>query len=234
MTADLSGVPLTPGVARHIIEEIFQRQSQWKRADLVAEVQRVHSERGGLAGQQNPFAVVKKALSNLQDDGLVEKHHYGHWKWISTPKESAGQDSTVDGPVESPDYDADNDAQVGEKVLGSGPESVYLYFNPNDRKLAELEGRSLWECKIGRSSMADSAVRIHSQGAKTALSHEPVVGLVIRTMDSSALEKALHAALRLVDAQVPDSPGVEWFLTSPQQVESWYRSFEQSLRILKR
>lgn len=231
MTNSYSDVPLTPSVARHLVEEPFQRQPQWKRAALVAAVQKLHSERGGVAGQQNPITVVKKALGNLQDDGLVEKHYYGHWKWIPA---SDNPSSETSAPSEGSTEDVDDDAGPAEKILGDGPECVYLYFNPNDRKLAQLEKRTTWECKIGKSSMADSSIRIHAQGAKTALSHEPVIGLLLKTMDSAALEKALHNSLRLVDHQVADSPGVEWFMTSPEQVESWYHAFEQALQHLKR
>jgi hypothetical protein len=43
----------------------------------------------------------------------------------------------------------------------------------------------------------------------------------------------LHAALRLIDAQVPDSPGAEWFMTSPEIIEAWFMSFQQSLSLLR-
>lgn len=96
-----------------------------------------------------------------------------------------------------------------DKEVGAGPECVYLYFNPNDRRLAELEGRDVWECKIGRTGSRDAIQRILGQGIRTALSRLPTVGLVLRTDDSGALESALHSSLRLVGAEVPDSPGNE-------------------------
>ena len=40
----------------------------------------------------------------------------------------------------------------------------------NDRRLAELEGRDVWECKIGRTSSRDAIQRILGQGIRTALS----------------------------------------------------------------
>jgi hypothetical protein len=116
-----------------------------------------------------------------------------------------------------------------EKEVGVGAECVYLYFYPNDRRLAELEGRDAWECKIGRTASGDAINRIFGQGIRTALSRLPIVGLVVRTDDSSALENALHSSLRLVGAEVPDSPGNEWFLTSPARVEAWYAVFQTSL-----
>jgi len=216
-----------------LVEELFRRQGQWKRDALVAEVQKLHVERGGLPGKQDPFAVVKKALSNLQADGLVMKHHYGHWRWRTPGAGPAPEATEADEVLDDEDSSDEEEPTTTEKVLGAGPECVYLYFNPNDRKLAHLEGRNVWECKIGRTASSDSDIRILSQGAKTALSHAPVIGLVIRTPDCFALERALHSALRLVDAQVADSPGVEWFMTSPSLVEMWYVSFEKTLAILR-
>jgi T5orf172 domain len=121
---------------------------------------------------------------------------------------------------------------VAEKTIGEGAEVVYVYFNPNDRELAQLRGRKVWECKIGRSATGSPVDRIVGQGAKTALSHPPVIGLVIRTDDSSALEKALHASLRLVEQRVPDSPGVEWFYSSPSRIESWHATYQRAVAYL--
>ena len=91
----------------------------------------------------------------------------------------------------------------------------------------------MWECKIGRTASSDVLTRIRNQGTVTALSHPPVIGLIIRTPDSAALERALHSALRLIDAGVSDIPGTEWFITSPAHIEEWFAQFETSLAKLK-
>src|SRR5262249_3445634 len=106
-------------------------------------------------------------------------------------------------------------------------------FNPNDRRLAELEGRDSWECKIGRTSSCDAIGRILGQGIRTSLSRLPTVGLVLRTDDSAALEKPLHASLTLVGADVRDSPGNEWFMTSPARIEAWYADFQKCLDAIR-
>jgi hypothetical protein len=232
MSERLTAIPLTPNVARHLAEELFQNQSIWKRDALVAEVQRLHAVNGGILGKQDPVAVVKKALSNLQADGLVIKPYYGHWQWRDTTSEYNNTNTLEEIRTDLEETNDEDEPTASEKILGEGPECIYLYFNPNDRKLAHLEGRNVWECKIGRTASLDSGYRILSQGAKTALSHPPIVGLVIRTDDSFALEKALHASLRLVDAQVADSPGVEWFMTSPSLVEAWHEGFQALLKSL--
>jgi hypothetical protein len=108
-----------------------------------------------------------------------------------------------------------------------------LYFNPNDRRLAELEGRDVWECKIGRTGSRDAIQRILGQGIRTALSRLPTVGLILRTEDSAVLESAMYSSLRLVSAEVTDSPGNEWFVTSPTRVEAWYASFQNALAAIE-
>jgi len=224
-----SGIPLMPSQARQIIMELLDQKSPWKRQDLAAQVEAIYLERGGVKGTQSTIGVVKKALQQLATDGLAANVAPGFWA-KPTPREdslSSAEDdlpeSTVDGLVD------ESEDLAPERTIGEGPETVYLYFNPNDRRLSELEGRDTWECKIGRSASEIAADRILAQGAKTALSHLPIVGLVIQTQDSAALEKALHASLRLVEREVLDSPGAEWFLTSPSKVEAWFLTYEASL-----
>ena len=83
--------------------------------------------------------------------------------------------SSLDGPIpdEQPSDttasvdDAINDFEPivrPDKEVGAGCECVYLYFNPNDRRLAELEGGDVWECKIGRTGSRDAIQRILGQG----------------------------------------------------------------------
>ena len=232
-TDNRNKLPLRPGNARRIIENLFDQKNQWDRNELIAEVKRIHAERGGLEGNQDPGAVVTKALNYLQADGKVRNTDYGRWERA----EDEGADV-----VERPQIAASQiiAAQTGqhpegapraEKEIGTGPEKVYVYFNPNDRKLAAHEGRRVWECKVGCTG-GDVSGRIRQQGTRTALSREPVIGLVINTEDSAALEKALHNSLRLIDALVPDRVGDEWFYTSPDYIEKWFHVFQECLRHL--
>ena len=226
---NFSGIPLMPSQARQIIMELLDQKSPWGRQDLAAQVEAIYLERGGVEGTQPAIAVVKKALQLLATDGLVANVAPGFWgkpTLHEAPPNSAEDDLPEYTVTDLVDETED---LAPERTIGEGPETVYLYFNPNDRRLAELEGRDTWECKIGRSMSEIAADRILAQGAKTALSHLPIMGLVIKTQDSRALEKALHSSLRLVERGVLDSPGAEWFLTSPSKVEDWFRAYEASL-----
>lgn len=229
-----SALPFVRPVVREIIEGLFREQSQWKSADLVDRVIQSHRGRGGSL-VPNPAFTIRRVLQDLRDDGLVIAPGHGWWRWTG---------SSTDGPI--PEEQAtetlasvdqlNNEMEPvlqADKEVGAGSECVYLYFNPNDRRLAAIEGRDVWECKIGRTGSRDAIQRILGQGIRTALSRLPTVGLVLRTEDSSALETALHSSLRLVGAEVPDSPGNEWFITSPARVEAWWERFQDSLAAIK-
>jgi len=222
-------------VVRQIIEGLFREQAQWKSGELVDRVVRSHRDRGGSV-VANPNFTISRVLRDLKDDGLVISPGHGWWRWTG---------SSPDGPIVTEKQGTDTIPSIDEEIneiepvirpdkeVGDGPRCVYLYFNPNDRRLAELEGRDVWECKIGRTSSRDAIQRILGQGIRTSLSRLPTVGLVFRTEDSSALENALHSSLRLVGAEVPGSPGNEWFITSPERVEAWYEGFQRALATIR-
>ena len=109
-----------------------------------------------------------------------------------------------------------------EKEIGTGTDCVYVYYNPNDKKLALMEGNDRWECKIGFSS-TDPVKRIQSQGYQTSMAREPIIGLVIRTANGYYAESFIHK--HLYSYRVPVKVGGdEWFLTSPAEVESIFVS----------
>jgi len=225
------GVPLTALSARPIVRWLFEKNPQWRRKDLAAEVQRIHARFGGVSGAQQAVMVIKKTLQHLVAEGDIESVTNGFGLWRYKGAAEAGSADVIQCGAELAGApDEDEDAAVIETV-GEGSESVYVYFNPNDRRLASLEGRGTWECKVGRTEGSVHA-RLLEQGAKTALSHTPVIALVMRTPDAGALERAVHAALRLADATVDDSPGTEWFMTSPERIKKWHEGFTHSLEIL--
>ncbi len=178
--------------------------------------------------------MISRALQDLKRAGLVNAPSHGYWRWTGHSQDCVNLEDGKDSPNGSSDERIDDIEDIApivrpEKEVGEGSECVYLYFNPNDRALAELKDRDVWECKIGLTSGCNAIPRILNQGVRTALSRLPTVGLVLRTHDSLALETALHSALRLVGAEVPDAPGDEWFITSPARVEAWYGNFKSAL-----
>lgn len=204
-----SGLPLTSSVARKVLLHLFDQNKQWQKKDLDSAVHKIHFGNGGVKGAQNTDRVVKKSLSDLNEDKILENPALGIWRRIRDSSEVVIPEVVCESPID--DALDEIEGPVPEKIIGVGSESVYLYFNPNDRELAQIKGKIKWECKIGRCNAENPLQRIMDQGTRTALSRLPIVGLVIQSEDSSALEKALHASLRLVECEVPDSPGSEWF-----------------------
>ncbi len=109
-----------------------------------------------------------------------------------------------------------------EKIIGSGKQSVYLYYYPAYQRLAELQGEEVWACKIGKARN-DPLIRISSQ-TRTALPEYPKVGLIIKTDELNLMENTIQNILKLQGKQKQDAPGNEWFITSPGEVERVYES----------
>jgi hypothetical protein len=231
-----AGLPFVRPIVRKITEDLFHEQSQWKSGALVDRIVELHRERGGLP-VADPSSMIKRVLQDLKDGGFVIAPGHGWWRWTgaSTEVHCIPEEPVINTTTSVDQVIDDFEPSIRpDKEVGAGAECVYLYFNPNDRRLAELEGRDVWECKIGRTSSCDAIHRILAQGIRTALSRLPSVGLVLRTDDSAALENALHSSLRLVGAEVPESFGNEWFMTSPARVEAWYVSFQNTLAAIGR
>ena len=106
-------------------------------------------------------------------------------------------------------------------TLGSGSGAVYVYYFPRDKKLAESEEKSVWECKVG---MTESDVDTRIKAQRTTASYEkPEIGLEIRTDNPRCLERAIHAILELKGRKIDTSGGGnEWFFTSPNEVMMIY------------
>lgn len=227
-----SRVPLTPLVARRLILDCFEKLDQWTRLDLAHTIEERHRREGGYPGAQPVVAVVKKVLGELRAEGLVQPVSKGLWRYVAESEQIDADTETAgpDGEVAADDQDDGSSLEIQEQI-GTGSEAVYVYFNPNDRRLAELEQRDMWECKVGYTAVAVD-LRVLGQGARTALSHVPVVGLVIRTDDARTLENVLHRSLRLADRAVVDTPGTEWFMTSPARIKAWYFLYRASLEHL--
>ena len=118
-----------------------------------------------------------------------------------------------------------------EKQLGSGDESVYLWYNEAEAYRARRRRHSVWACKIGRTKGIPDG-RIVSQGAGTAFSDVPNIGLVLKTDDSQTLEAMIHAALRGAGRHISNFRGTEWFRTNPNEVKTLYQILHRAKRFL--
>ena len=200
---------LTPKIAQHLILELFAGQTVQKQ-EIMRIVDETHHERGGLPARAK-FPPVTMALTNMKREELVENPSQGYWLIPSTTQEDDGVDSEPNNLDLEP-----------EKIIGSGKQSVYLYYYPAYRRLAELRGEEIWACKIGKARN-DPLIRISSQ-TRTALPEYPTVGLIIKTNEFTLMETTIQNILKLQGKHMLDAPGREWFLTSPSEVETVYEN----------
>ena len=168
--------PLTPGIAEKLIQELFEGQTVQKQ-EMMRIVGETHQERGGLPAQAQFNHPVTLALYNMKREGIVENPNQGYWLIPSTTQE----DDSVD---------SESDNLEPEKIIGSGKQSVYLYYYPAYRRLAELQGEEVWACKIGKAKN-DPLIRISSQ-TRTALPEYPTVGLIIKTNEFTLMETTIQ------------------------------------------
>ncbi len=206
--------PLTPGIAKKLIQELFAGRTVQKQ-EIMRIVEETHQERGGLPSQARFNNPVTLALYNMRREGEASNPGKSD-NWLIPS--SIQDDDSVDSESNNLDI---------EKTIGSGKQSVYLYYYPTYRRLAKLQGEEVWACKVGRAKN-DPLIRISSQ-TRTALPEYPKVGLIIKTDEFVLMETTIQGILKLQGKHKPDAPGTEWFITSPSEVEQIYKNnFENS------
>lgn len=207
------GLELTPNIFAKLLIQFFDGK-QFSRQDAVNTITNYHLENGGQLNKSSYVAVFKKAAQSLKDEG-IENIGYGMWRLLHKEKEII--------EILPKNANADDEINVtADKEIGHGSKAVYVYFYDSYKDLSVLKGQSAWQCKIGRTDV-DPIGRIYSQ-AGTCYPELPHIALIIHCEDSSLLEKTIHYILKLRDRWLSDSPGKEWFFTSPHEIEEIYES----------
>lgn len=114
------------------------------------------------------------------------------------------QDSELD-EIESAAEDAEDAEETGAKP------SVYWYTFP-----AYRSDSAPYPIKIGRGENPEARIRMQV----TAMPEQPIVLGKYEHCDSTTLERAIHNILALRGKRKTDSPGREWFVTTPEEIES--------------
>ena len=114
-----------------------------------------------------------------------------------------------------------------EKTIGSGRNSVYLYYDQQKRERAESKGEKVWECKIGRTEQ-ELHTRIYQQAGTAITAERFKLGLHIKTDRPKKIERIIHDILKVRRKHIEDAPGREWFVTSPSEVEEIYNFIGES------
>ena len=225
-------IPLTPRIATDNVHEHLSTQAKpIRRVELIRHVADRHLSLGGtIVG--NPQGRVMTALRRLVDEGKVSNPSFG-WYLLNTQSTAEITNLSVDQTPLAEILQNEVELIASEIVIGNGDESVYVYFSDAERKLAKFEKRDWWPCKVGFTA-GNLTTRILSQGPLTSMSQLPVVGLVIKTDDGHALERIIHYALGVADAQIDDALGSEWFNTSPEKIKSWFENYALAIASLRR
>ncbi len=224
------GIPLTPAIAQFLIKQLFATKLV-ERQIIVEEVTRVHLAGGGLKASAQTTNVFKKALTDMKENGTAENTSVGYWRLM--PSQLTEEiDTTILAPnitsieTSAPEIEV-NLETVADVELGAGSGAVYVYYLPTYRLRAQEQGEKAWPCKIGRTDR-DPLSRVLSQAA-TALPERPHIAIIIRTSQPHSWETALHSVLTLRGRQIESVPGVEWFLTSPEEILELARFFDPKM-----
>lgn len=206
------GLELMPKEFSELMVQFFDGK-QFSRQDAIKRITEYHLDNGGLLNKTSYITTFKSATRLLDKCG-IENVGYGIWR-LSYKKKDI--EIITSGVNHKESYSAD-------KVLGEGENAIYVYYYDCYKDLAILKGRNAWECKIGRTDV-DSISRVFSQ-AGTCYPEVPHLALIINCKDSLLLERAIHSILKLQGKWLPSSPGKEWFITSPEEIEKIYNSIK--------
>ena len=90
------GMPITVGIARSLIQELFAGGDYVKRDSIVERILQHHTTNGGKdTPRQKVTSAVKKALRELEAEELAERHptSTGYWK-IGKTQASVSEESS--------------------------------------------------------------------------------------------------------------------------------------------
>lgn len=208
---NIQGLKLTPNEFKDLLIELYDGK-QFERKSAIKTICNYWKNNGGIIEDKDYSTVFKKVCSLLKDKGLKNKG-YGVWTLMYTKKEICNIEITMDESMES--YNAD-------KIIGEGDNSIYLYYYESYKELSYLRNSVYYACKIGRTDR-DPLQRIYSQMG-TCFPEKPHIALIIKCNNSVEIEKTIHSILKIRKKQMKDSPGKEWFLTNPEEVEEIYRN----------
>lgn len=198
------GRPFTVEIAEELILELCEGETL-KKSEIMERVYKHHAEQGGLeyAGSQSLGLTFNDALNrNLKQKRNLATNDgtdYGYWKIFG------------DFPPDDP-----------KDELKKG--SVYIYYYPAYKELAELKGEEKWPCKIGRTER-EAEKRIKEQG--TGMPEHAKEELVITTDDPNSLEQIIRSILKGKNMHIPDAPGNEWFMINSEIAKEVAKAFEE-------
>ena len=220
-----SGQHLTSEIAAEFIYKTYCG-TEVSESHISKELLAHHKAGGGLAPTANilndfdpdaVYDVVSRGVRILEKNGCASRR---------PPQISI--DSATDG-IERIWCIHDRESSEYPKTIGEGAESVYLYYCPAYKQLAESRV-AVWkrsenvyyECNIGLS-VRTTTTRVNEKIKN--LPEKPILALTMKTDKSKVLEDIIHNILRYHDRQC-DTHRTDWFYTNPKEVENIFNAVE--------
>ena len=209
---EYEGKPFTIAIAEKSLNLQYGEKFHIKNAGEV--LLKYHLDSGGLPPEGNGnlkgedllYHIISTAVRHLKNDGRVGRIGDSSM-WEVFPE--------------------------GRQVFGVGDESVYCFYDPRDRSVAEAHGENLWACNIGFTTK-DVEMRVGDQTDQWTI--DPRIDLILKTPSGRGLEKKIHEILKLLGRHLKDfrGKGREWYLVSPDEVVYLYKCvitrFENELK----
>lgn len=213
---------ITPKIVEALILELFAGEVV-RLSEIAPIVRQEFIDRGGNdPGECIPhnrfYSSMKKGLRYLKNGEYAELVPHNRWR-IKANRITT--DIPVQNGSQQPIVESNENTSMTETLtIGSGIGAVYVYYYPTYKEMANIKSESAWRCKIGYSEKS-TEIRIKGQSATTVPEKEEI-GLVIRTDYPNLLEHAIQFVLKCRGRWEKESPGKEWFLTSPTEVAGIY------------
>ena len=110
--------------------------------------------------------------------------------------------------------------------VGTGPEHVYVYTFPSYMRSKDSHGNFM--IKIGMTRKKTAPERVYEQISPSS-PERGVLLLVINAWHASAVEDHIHQRLKALKKHVTDSPGNEWFISTPEEALALAREKEPEI-----
>ena len=196
---DLTGIPLKPEIIKAHLLAVMEAGKTYPRDQLKQLVEERHARcSGSPSAAVSPLDQFKKSLAIVKEHGEIDNPSTGYWRRMS------------DGPVELP-VEQELEAEVAENAevaIGRGNESVYGWYLPAYRRLAESEGKKRFPIKVGMTTR-DAQQRMEK--TLGMVPERPVLGFVLKVDDASQWERLIHSKLSLRGRRIEGAIGNEWF-----------------------
>lgn len=219
MSYKYENIELMPEIFSDLMLKLFSNK-QFTREECIGTVTKYHIEHGGKCEKRSYIATFKRSTIQLRQKGYdITNLAYGVWR---INKEYNGFTTYYETKNNTNSFIATSEMNEIQETIGSGDETIYVYYYPVYKRYALSKGDECWYCKVGMTKK-NYWDRIYSQ-AGTCFPEEPFVGLIIKCNDAHKLEQTIHNILKMKNKWVETAPGTEWFITSPLEVRKIYES----------